>query len=191
MKSVVKKWWFWLIVIVVIGGVGGVVAGSGKTSAPSVGYSEADISGDESSVASHDAEAETDKMYGIGETAIAKSYKLTANSVNVIKSDNQFVQPDEGKEFVEVEFLLENISDSELAVSSVLNCNAYEDGFVVSEDLSAGVASGKDSLNGTVAKGKKLKGSLFYELNEGWKELEIDIDIGLSKDDEVKFLLTK
>lgn len=48
-----------------------------------------------------------------------------------------------------------------------------------------------DSFNGTVASGKKLKGCLFYELSNEWNELEIDISIGLSKEDEVKFLFTK
>lgn len=47
------------------------------------------------------------------------------------------------------------------------------------------------SYNGTVASGKKLKGCLFYELSNEWNELEIDISIGLSKEDEVKFLFTK
>lgn len=65
------------------------------------------------------------------------------------------------------------------------------DGFAVSEDLSAGVAAGSDSFNGTVGSGKKLKGCLYYELSSEWKELEIDIDIGLSKEDEVKFVFAK
>ena len=173
MKNVIKKWWFWLIVVIVIGGIGGAIGGASGTmniSGDDNTKSESSTLSDSSAVSSRVEESEEKKMYGLGETAVA--------------------QPDDGKEYVEVELLLENTSDSELAISSVLNCNAYEDGFAISENLSAGVAAGTDSFNGTVASGKKLKGSLYYELNEGWKELEIDVDIGLSKDDEIKILLT-
>lgn len=192
--KVLKKWWFWVIVVVVIGGIGSAVAGT-KNSSNSTNsdnsVNSSSIVSDFSVVDSTKSDTEQATIYGLGETAKAKSFSLTANSVNVVKSDNQFVQPDEGNEYVEVEFVLENTSDSDIVVSSVLNCNAYVDGFAVSEDLSAGVAAGSDSFNGTVSSGKKLKGCLFYELSNDWNELEIDISIGLSKEDEVKFVFTK
>lgn len=192
--KVLKKWWFWVIIVVAIGGIGSAVAGS-KNSSNSTksdnSVNSSSIVSDTSVVESTNSDPEEVAIYGLGETARAKSFSLTANSVDVVKSDNQFVQPDEGYEYVKVEFVLENTSDSDIVVSSVLNCNAYVDGFAVSENLSAGVASGSDSFNGTVASGKKLKGCLFYELSNEWKELEIDINIGLSKEDEVKFVFTK
>lgn len=192
--KVLRKWWFWVIVVVVIGGIGSAVAGTkNRSNSPNSDNSvnSSSIVSDFSVVDSTKSDTEQATIYGLGETAKAKSFSLTANSVNVVKSDNQFVQPDEGNEYVEVEFVLENTSDSDIVVSSVLNCNAYVDGFAVSEDLSAGVAAGSDSFNGTVASGKKLKGCLFYELSNDWNELEIDISIGLSKEDEVKFVFTK
>lgn len=192
--KVLKKWWFGVIVVVVIGGIGSAVAGTkNRSNSPNSDNSvnSSSIVSDFSVVDSTKSDTEQATIYGLGETAKAKSFSLTANSVNVVKSDNQFVQPDEGNEYVEVEFVLENTSDSDIVVSSVLNCNAYVDGFAVSEDLSAGVAAGSDSFNGTVASGKKLKGCLFYELSTDWNELEIDISIGLSKEDEVKFVFTK
>ena len=192
--KVLKKWWFWVIVVVVIGGIGSAVAGTKNNSNSTNSHNSVNSSSivsDFSVVDSTKSDTEQATIYGLGETAKAKSFSLTANSVNVVKSDNQFVQPDEGNEYVEVEFVLENTSDSDIVVSSVLNCNAYVDGFAVSEDLSAGVAAGSDSFNGTVASGKKLKGCLFYELSNDWNELEIDISIGLSKEDEVKFVFTK
>lgn len=192
--KVLKKWWFWVIVVVVIGGIGSAVAGT-KNSSNSTksdnSVNSSSIVSDTSVVKSTNSDPEEVAIYGLGETARAKSFSLTANSVDVVKSDNQFVQPDEGYEYVEVEFVFENTSDSDIVVSSVLNCNAYVDGFAVSENLSAGVAAGSDSFNGTVASGKKLKGCLFYELSNDWNELEIDINIGLSKEDEVKFVFTK
>ena len=150
--KVLKKWWFWVIIVVVIGGIGSAVAGSKNSS----NSTKSDNSVNSSSILSDNSvddsaktDPELDSIYGLGETAKAKSFNLTANSVNVVKSDNQFVQPDEGNEYVEVEFVLENTSDSDIVVSSVLNCNAYVDGFAVSENLSAGVAAGSDSYPGT------------------------------------------
>jgi len=47
-------------------------------------------------------------------------------------------------------------------------------------------------MDGGLAKGKKLKGSLAYELPKDWKELEIHMDLTLltlSTDGEIKILL--
>lgn len=128
-------------------------------------------------------------VYGVGETATAKSYKLTVNELKVLESDNQFVQPADGKEFIEVVLTIENISDRELSVSSVLNFSAYEDGYSVSENITAMTLTDNKTADGTIAGGKKLKGSLCYEVTKGWSELEIDVDIGYSKDDQIKLLI--
>lgn len=129
--------------------------------------------------------------YGVGETAVAKSYKLTVESISVVESDNQFMQADEGYEFVGITLLLENTSNSELQVSSILDFDAYVDGFSVDEDLIGQSASDVSTMNGTVSGGKKLRGQLTYQLPIGWSELEIDVDLGYSSKDKVKLLLTK
>lgn len=212
MKNVLKKWWFWVIVgVVIIGCIGAAVTqksqndteSSSASSNTSTSISESDkydkpdtMPSPDSSVTESKDESSTTpenapKSYGVGETATAKSYKLTVDELNVLESDNQFIQPDEGKEFVEVVLTIENISESDISISSVLNFKAYEDGYAVSEDLTAMTLTENKTADGTLSSGKKLKGSLCYELSKEWSELEIDVEIGFSKDDEIKLLFTK
>ena len=130
-----------------------------------------------------------DKFYSVGDVATAKSYKLTVEGCKSFESDNMFSEPEDGKEFVEVSLFIENISDEEIHVSSIMCFDAYVDGYSIDESFNAQIASSKDSMNGTIAAGKKLCGSLFYELPINWSELEIHIDLGYSSKDEIKLLI--
>lgn len=109
------------------------------------------------------------------------------------KSDNQFIAPEEGKEFVSVGVLIENISEKDYTVSSMLMFNAYQDGFSINEDITAHAIKGQEkTMDGALAAGKKIKGNLIYQVPKDWKELEIDVDLtvlSLSNDGEVKIVL--
>lgn len=199
-KEFYKKWWFWVIVVLVVGVIGS-LGNTGEVEdtsnqvehsvvetvnpAPTVEVTEPvkEEKAEESVVES----AKT--TYSVGDTATAKSYKMTIESLNVVESDNQFAQPDKGNEFIEIVLLIENILGNELNVSSLMNFDAYVDGFAINEDLSAQVASGKDTMNGTLASGKKLKGVLCYQVPEDWNELEIAVDLGYSSKDEITLIL--
>ncbi len=199
-KPIYKKWWFWLCVVVVLSVGMGTTEVKEEVQSNEVVATEpissvAETVEPEVVVVEPTVEPEVEEVieevpltYGVGDTATAKSYTLTVESLEVIESDNQFSQPDEGYEYVEIVLLLENISDSELNISSWLNFDAYADGFSINEDISANVASTYETMNGTVASGKKLKGSLCYSVPEDWSELEITVDIGYSTKNELTLL---
>lgn len=199
-KAFYKKWWFWVIIVLVIGVIGS-LGGTEKVEDNSNQVEQSVVETvnptptvevtkpvQEEKVEEPVIEP-TKTTYSVGDTATAKSYKMTIESLNVVESDNQFAQPDEGNEFIEIVLLIENISDNELNVSSLMNFDAYVDGFAINEDLSAQVASGKDTMNGTLASGKKLKGVLCYQVPEDWNELEIAVDLGYSSKDEITLIL--
>lgn len=130
------------------------------------------------------------ESYGLGETAVLDSYKITAESCKYITSDNQFMQPDEGKKFLEVTFLIENTSNKDLNVSSMLGFDAYLDDMSIGIDIMGQGASEQPTMDGTVATGKKLRGSLCYQVSESWSELEIVVDLDLLKSgNDTKFIL--
>ncbi len=197
-KAFYKKWWFWAIVIVLIAFVGSNSKNSGEpktynsNSESNTKFVINSTSSNDDTTSENDMpehSSQTDEAYSIGTTITAKSYKLTVEALNVIESDNQFIQPDEGNVFVEVLMLIENTSNSDLNVSSILNFNAYLDGFAIQEDLVASTASKNNTINGTVGQGKKLRGGLFYQLPTNWSELEINVDLGFSSKDEISLIL--
>ncbi len=201
MKDVIKKWWFWLIVglvaIYAIGAASGQLSDSSKSSSRPASLT-ASQSTSRTEKTSHTSVSSTPKeseskpaAYGVGDTAQKKSYKLTVDSFREVKSDNQFAQPDEGKMFVEVVMTVENTTvDSELNIS-LLDFNAYEDGYALSDDFSALTASDIETIGGTVAGGKKLQGGLCYQVSEDFEELEIDVKIGYGSGNKTKLLLNR
>ena len=93
--------------------------------------------------------------------------------------------------FVEVVMTVENTTvDSELNIS-LLDFNAYEDGYALSDDFSALTASDIETIGGTVAGGKKLQGGLCYQVSEDFEELEIDVKIGYGSGNKTKLLLNR
>ncbi len=201
MKDVIKKWWFWLIVglvaIYAIGAASGQLSDSSKSSSRPASLT-ASQSTSRTEKTSHTSVSSTPKeseskpaAYGVGDTAQKKSYKLMVDSFREVKSDNQFAQPDEGKMFVEVVMTVENTTvDSELNIS-LLDFNAYEDGYALSDDFSALTASDIETIGGTVAGGKKLQGGLCYQVSEDFEELEIDVKIGYGSGNKTKLLLNR
>lgn len=111
--------------------------------------------------------------FAVGETAQLNNINVTLLSVNESKGSD-YNKPSEGKVFVLAEFEIENNSDKEISVSSIMSFEAYCDGYSTSPNLSALLEKGdKDQLDGTVAAGKKMKGAIGYEVPTGWSELEI------------------
>lgn len=142
----------------------------------------------DSDLVSQDSNVIEKDSYGVGETATTKNYKITAESLNYITSDNQFIQPAEGKKFIEAVLLIENISDAELNISSLINFDAYLDDLAIDMDLMGQTVSKNQTMDGTIASGKKLRGSLCYQVPENWSELEINVNLNLFSDKEVVLL---
>jgi len=118
------------------------------------------------------AESTEQSEFHLGETAEYKDVRVTLTNVTE-SSGSQFNTPTDGNIFVIVEFEIENNSDHELAISSMLSFSAYQDGYATNLSITALAEKEGEQLDGTVAPGKKMKGSVGYEIPEAYKELEI------------------
>ena len=97
---------------------------------------------------------------------------MTLVSVKESRGAN-FMAPSDGKVFLICEFEIENNSNRDIAVSSIASFEAYVDDYSTSMNLSATVSSDKPQLDGSVAAGKKMNGTIGYEVDENWKTIEI------------------
>lgn len=184
-KKFYQKWWFWAIVAVVVLGV------IGSTTQEKNNQGGNNPATNKSSVTQTTTQAATtaDQHTAIGSTIKSKTVNLTVESVGVITSDNQFTQPEDGKEFVEVVLLIESTATKDDVFISYLNADAYVDGFATDLDIWACGESDFDALSGTLAPGKKLRGCLCYSLPIGWKELELQIEIDWVSGETITLLL--
>ena len=132
--------------------------------------------------------ADTQTIFGIGDTVeVDEGIEMTILSAGEYKSDNQFITPADGKIFYKVDVEITNNSDKDTTISSLVSFEAYEDDYSIDETYSSGI---EDALSGSVAAGKKIKGSLCYELNADWKELEIQYKPNVWKNEKIIFKLT-
>lgn len=128
--------------------------------------------------------------FGIGE--IAEYRDVYATLVNVTENyGDGFLVPEEGNIYVVCEFLIENHSDSEINVSSILSFDGYVDDFSVSVDLGASTSTEQSQLGGTVASGKKLSGVIGFEVPENWQTLEIRFEPNVWSGKEIVFVHSK
>lgn len=169
-KPIFKKWWFWVIVVLLVIAI----IPSGK-SPEKVGGSGAPAV---------KAETTAPEVYTVGDTLEMKNVRVTLNSVTESTGAN-FVSPTEGKIFVICEYTIENNTDKDLGVSSMLSFECYADDFTCPLSIGATVSSGKTQLDGTVAAGKKINGVVGYEVDPDYKELELHYNPNLSGDDFV------
>lgn len=117
--------------------------------------------------------SETPKTgYGVGERAELNDVAVTLTEVEE-STGSQFFTPEDGKVFLLCHFDIENNSEEELAVSSILSFEAYVDDYTVSQSLSATTSSKAQQLDGSVAPGKKMAGVIGYEVDANWSALEI------------------
>ena len=71
-----------------------------------------------------------------------------------------------------------------------MNFDAYVDDNAINEDLGAQISKdGTQTMNGTIATGKRLTGVLGYEVPKGWQKLEIHFGPGLLSDTVIKWLI--
>ena len=86
----------------------------------------------------------------------------------------QFLSPADGNVFVTCEFTIENQSNADLAVSSLMSFKGYFDDYAANISIGAMMADeSKNQLDGTIAPGKKISGVVGYEVPKDWQSLEV------------------
>lgn len=198
-KPIFKRWWFWLIVVIAIIAIAS-VSGNDKPrkEEPAVTTGEqtqgqpqeqTQERTQEQGQAAEQPKEETPEFFKIGETAVTKKVKATITEMEKSEGD-EFNKPADGHEFVLLHMTIENVSDQEIVVSSMLNFNAYVDDNAINENLAAQISKdGAKTMDGTIAAGKKLTGTLAYEVPKGWKKLEIHFKPDQFSDTTIKWLI--
>lgn len=129
-------------------------------------------------------------VFGVGENVSLNDVVVTL--VGVSESEGkQFISPEEGKIFIICEFEIENGSNKDITVSSMLSFEAYVDDYSINQDLSATTSSDKNQLDGSVAAGKKMNGVIGYEVPIDWNSIEIKFTPDFWSQKDITFVYSK
>ena len=152
-----------IIVVIILASVGGSYAPQ-KIEDNSTSIKTSEVRG---------TEQNTQTEFGVGDKVELNNVIVTLVSVTETEG-SQYNKPTDGNVFVLCEFEIENDSNSEITVSSMLSFEAYCDDYACNYSLSALMEKGnKNQLDGQVAAGKKFNGVVGYEVPADWKELEL------------------
>ncbi len=111
-------------------------------------------------------------LFKVGETVELKNVRATLVSVTESQG-TEYLKPDDGNVYLMCEFNIENNSNEDIIVSSMISFDAYCDDYSVNQSLGAVATAGKQ-LDGTVAAGKKMNGVIGYEVSKDWNKIEIN-----------------
>ena len=128
--------------------------------------------------------------FGVGDTAEYRGVKVTLNSITE-NTGSQFNKPTDGNVFLLVNFTIENNTDTDLVVSSMLSFDAYQDGYSTNMSLSALIEKSGEQLDGTIAPGKKMQGTIGYEVPATYTEFEINYQADVWSSKKFTFVYKK
>jgi len=128
--------------------------------------------------------------YSLNETASYNEISITLKSVDETTGRNYIVAED-GYVYVICEFEIENNSDDDLALSTMLSFDAYADDYAVELSLGAMASSSLPQLDGTVAPGKKMDGVVGWQVPEGWWKLEVSFLANVWEGSKITFVYEK
>lgn len=112
------------------------------------------------------------QTFTVGDTA--EMNKVRVSLVDVRSSaGSQYSAPEKGNVFLTFELEIDNGTDAELGISSLLSFSAYADDYALTYSLTGILADGGKQLDGAIAAGKKMRGVVSFEAPEGWKTAEI------------------
>lgn len=116
------------------------------------------------------------KTFKVGDIVQLSNFRFTVNKVYTVKGD-EFSKPKDGNEFVAIDCTVENTSDKEQAVSSMMMFKVVDkDGRACEYSLMGQTAAKAGQLDGTVGAGRKLTGVYVVEVPKGQTGLEMEFD---------------
>lgn len=182
-----------ILILIILGGIGGALGDdepkpADTSSTPAVTEDSTDNNDKETS---KEASKEEKTTFGVNEPAELNNIIVTLNGVTESKG-SAYNEPSDGNVFLIPEFTIENNSDKEINISSMLSFASYVDGYSANLDLGAMIVdSGKNQLDGTIAPGMKMNGVIGVQAPSNWSEIEIHVQPDFWSGKDFKFKASK
>ena len=132
----------------------------------------------------------TTQTYGLNQTAKLKTLSFTATQIRM-SNGNTYFKPDSGNVYVGIQFTIENTSNEEQSISSILLFDAYVDDYKYTESFEAAVIFDSEMLDGTIMPGKKLVGWYTLEVPSNWAKIELHVKSEWLSENSAKFVFSQ
>ncbi len=165
-----------ILALVILGGIGSAIGGK-KDQATKV----AETASTNSKPASSDTKKEETKKnepktFKVGDVVQLKDYKVAVNKIRTSNGDDMN-KPKDGNEFFYVDCTIENISNKEQTISSIMMFKVEDkDGRAFDQELAT---DSNGQLDGQVASGRKISGEYVVQVPKGKTGLDLVFDSSL------------
>ena len=127
----------------------------------------------------------TDKKYSVGEIYEDKNIAIKFVSANDnFTGYNKYATVKSGYKIIKADFEFENVGDSDVLASSY-DFDCYADGY----DCESFWSVDDSSFSSTLSKGKKAKGSIYFEVPKNAKEITLEYELNMWTDKKVEFIV--
>lgn len=125
---------------------------------------------------------EVKEKYSVGDTWTNDFVNVSYLECGEYKSDNQFMQPKDNYKYVYATFEFENVSDSD-QTAMAYDFSCYADGYACDSFF-----GGEDAgFSETLSAGRKIKGTVYFEVPKDAKEIEIEYDTNFWTSENIIF----
>lgn len=187
----------WIVIAVVVIVLIAAVSGGGdnkdkntqKVGETTTGTASAkeETSGNDADNTSDTKQQETEEVsnvFQIGDVVETENFKITFVSAGAYESDNEFLQPKDGCEYWQFEFRFENISDTDQAVSSMMDWECYADNAKVDQTW----IGNDNGLDATLSAGRETQGTIYFEVPKDVQSVELEYDVNFWQSDKIVFV---
>lgn len=173
-----------LIVIVVLIIIGTAMGGSDSDEKVKKVAETTSDTADKTETKTETKTEEKSNIFHVGDVVETKNLKITYESASEYDTDNEFLQPKDGYTYWEFKFKFENISDSDQAVSSVMDWECYADNNNVDQSW----IGDNNGLDATLSAGRSTEGTIYFEVPDSAQKIELEYDINYFGNDKIIFV---
>lgn len=125
------------------------------------------------------------KIFKVGEVIKLSDFQVKVNRVFIAKGD-EYTKATEGNEFLAVDCTIENKSNDEQSISSMMMFKVVDkEGRACEMSISGGMAAKSGQLDGIVGPGRKMTGAYVVEVPKGTTGLQLEFDASLLSSGQV------
>lgn len=130
------------------------------------------------------AEDKHSNVFHVGDIVETDNFRITYESANEYKSNNEFIQPESGYVYWEFKFKFENISNSDQVVSSLMDWVCYADNLKMDQTY----VGENNGLDASISAGRQTEGTVYFEIPKDAESIELEYDINYWYSDKIIFV---
>lgn len=184
-KPIFKRWWFWVAVVVIL-----IALFSGGEDAEAPVAENVEVSGsvehhaaDTTAVAEEEISAPEPTVYRVGDVLEDGDMRIVYVSSGEYVEENEFLQPDDGYEYIYLKFYFENASQSQDHSLSMYDFTCYADGYAA--DM---YYAGEEELSATLSAGRFTVGSVYFMVPKDAAAIEVEYETNFFTEDKITFV---